>query len=82
MSRRDDIQSLFYIMIYLLNDGTLPWTDFGKKFKHLNFTFEDYLMERIDIKYCKQIVEMCPNSLKPLLKKIMVLEFTEEPPYD
>jgi len=28
-SRRDDIQSLFYMMIYLLNDNRLPWSNFA-----------------------------------------------------
>ena len=31
-SRRDDIQSILYIMIYLLNKNSLPWDKFHKKF--------------------------------------------------
>jgi hypothetical protein len=31
-SRRDDIESCIYIMIYLLNDNYLPWCDIEKKF--------------------------------------------------
>ena len=27
LSRRDDIESLIYIMAYLLNDHKLPWSD-------------------------------------------------------
>jgi casein kinase 1 len=27
-SRRDDIQSCLYLMIYLLNNNTLPWSNF------------------------------------------------------
>ena len=29
-SRRDDIEAAFYVLIYLLNNQTLPWSDFGK----------------------------------------------------
>lgn len=53
-SRRDDIQSLIYIMIFLLNGGSLPWSDFHKKFKDANYEFKDYLRERIDIKYMRE----------------------------
>ena len=58
-SRRDDLQSLFYIMIFLLN-GSLPWTDFGNKFKDNNFTFDDYLKERLKVEYQIKSIDMCP----------------------
>ena len=32
-SRRDDIESAIYIMIYLLNDNYLPWCDIEKKYE-------------------------------------------------
>ena len=50
-SRRDDIQSLLYIMIYLLNKNSLPWDNFHKKFKNSNYEFKDFLLERLQIKY-------------------------------
>jgi casein kinase 1 len=28
-SRRDDIQSVMYVMIYLINQKKLPWSEFG-----------------------------------------------------
>lgn len=31
-SRRDDMESAIYIMIYLLNDNYLPWCDIEKRF--------------------------------------------------
>ena len=68
-------------MIFLLN-GSLPWTDFGKKFKHLNFTFDDYLKERLKKEYQKESIDMCPNSLKPIFRKVMLLGFKAVPPYD
>lgn len=67
-------------MIFLLN-GRLPWSDFGKKFKGNNFTFDDYLRERVNIKYSKEVMEMCPDNLKAIMKKVMLLGFTDTPPY-
>jgi hypothetical protein len=32
-SRRDDIESLFYLIIYLYNENYLPWKDFKGTFK-------------------------------------------------
>ena len=81
-SRRDDIQSLFYIMIYLLSNSSLPWSDFGKKFKGKNFTFEDYLRERIDVKYSREVMDLCPHNLKVIMKKVMLLGFMDTPPYE
>ena len=31
-SRRDDIQSVFFVLIYLINGSELPWSDFSQKF--------------------------------------------------
>lgn len=53
-SRRDDMQSLLYVMVFLLNGGALPWSDFHKKFKDRDFAFKDYLRERVDIRYMRE----------------------------
>jgi len=34
-SRRDDIESIFYLMIYLYNGNYLPWRDFKGTFKEM-----------------------------------------------
>jgi len=81
-SRRDDMQSLFYVMIFLLNNGSLPWTDFGKKFKGNNYTFEDYLRERVNVKYSREVMDLCPDNLKGIMKKVLLLGFVDTPPYD
>lgn len=32
-SRRDDVQAVFNLLVYLLNDNKLPWSDFCTRFK-------------------------------------------------
>ena len=44
-SRRDDMQSAMYLMIYLMNGNKLPWSNFGTVFK--DYTFGEYLNERL-----------------------------------
>jgi hypothetical protein len=34
-SRRDDIDSIFYLIIYLYNQNFLPWKDFNCTFKQM-----------------------------------------------
>lgn len=46
-SRRDDIESAFYVLIYLINNQTLPWSNFDKQFKDTNMDFTDFLRERL-----------------------------------
>lgn len=59
-SRRDDIQSAFHILIYLLNDGSLPWLDnFSTKGK----SFSVKLRERSRKTYFKQLTPMVPKTL-------------------
>ena len=81
-SRRDDIQSIMYIMIYLLNKSFLPWADFHKKFEDTSYKFKDFLWERLDLKYTKEVFKLIPRSLREMLKKILTLHFEEEPDYD
>jgi casein kinase 1 len=44
-SRRDDMQSVMYVMVYLMNHNKLPWSDFGKQFRE--YGLKDYLSERL-----------------------------------
>jgi len=71
-----------YIMIYLLNKSYLPWGDFHKKFEDTSYEFKDFLRERLDLKYTKEVFKLIPRSLRDMLKKILTLQFEEEPQYD
>lgn len=79
-SRRDDIQSLMYIMVYLLNKNYLPWSDFNSKFKE--YEFKDFLRERLELKYTKEVFRLIPRDLRDMFKRVFTLTFEEEPPYD
>lgn len=72
-SRRDDIQSVMYIMVYLLNKNYLPWCDFHKKFKDTSYEFKDFLRERLEIKYTKEVFRIIPKDLREMFKKVFTL---------
>ena len=67
-------------MIYLLNGNKLPWGSMVKD----NPTYElsDFLQERLDLKYTKMIFDIVPKSLRNTIKKIFMLGFEDDPPYD
>ena len=69
-------------MVYLLNNSNLPWSEFHKIFKNGNYEFNDYLRKRLDIKYTKDFFKLSPKSLRDIIKRVLTLQFDEEPPYD
>ena len=70
------------MMVYLLNGNKLPWTDFKEKFSDQNFSFNEFLQERSKVKYMLELIQMAPPSMSNMLRRLLQLEFTEEPPYD
>ena len=74
-SRRDDVESMVYVMLYLLSNNHLPWNDLHEKFTNNEYDFQDLLNERLDLQYTKQIFKMAPRALRLLLKKIVTLKF-------
>jgi hypothetical protein len=74
-SRRDDIESVFYLLIYLYNGNYLPWRDFKGTFKQM-------VIQRLQLKVTKQLFKMIPTHLEECLKYVLLLNFEEEPKYD
>ena len=79
ISRRDDIESLFYTLIKLYR-GELPWTKYAKeytgetkieKIRECNFNCEP-----------KLLLEGMPELFEFIYKNILMLDFDEKPPYD
>jgi serine/threonine protein kinase len=50
-SRRDDLQSVMYIMVFLLNANKLPWNDLSSKFPNFDRDFNLVLKERLNFEY-------------------------------
>ena len=91
LSRRDDLESIAYVLVYLAN-GRLPWqgADLGDqkhnlddKNKNKYKKYERY--QRIGlVKRATSSVQLCsrlPQQLALFLDVVRTLDFAEEPPY-
>lgn len=77
MSRRDDLESLMYTIIYLYT-GTLPWLS------RLNLSKEEKTSKiRLTKLLCtlSDLTQNLPPELKELTKYVLKLEFEETPDY-
>ena len=76
-SRRDDLESLGYLMIYLLN-GSLPWQTVVADNK------EERVKKIGDIKFSTSLQSLCkelPEQIPAYLDYCRELQFTETPNY-
>jgi len=77
-SRRDDLESLGYVMIYLMNKGAVPWVENKKLNKEEN---RNWILEQ---KRNMCIEELCagfPPYLRAFFEYISMLEYEERPDY-
>jgi len=74
-SRRDDIESLFYLLIYMLNGNDLPWSNFEERFCKENFGLKKLLRERLLSSYTRKLFQGLSPLLAPCLKNALLLEF-------
>ena len=77
LSRRDDMESIGYMLIYLLK-GQLPWQ--GLKIKQKNEKYEKIREMKIDLDINK-LCEGIPEEFGAYIKMVRKLEFEEEPEY-
>jgi len=76
-SRRDDLEALLYVLVYLLH-GCLPWQGLGGETK------EERRQNILDCKQAvspEELVGPGPSALARFLKRVKTLKFTEMPPY-
>ena len=79
LSRRDDIESIFYTLIYLFK-GELPWSKFTKQYSGK----EEFIKIRdCNIKYnTKILIKGLPEVFEFIYRNIEILNFDEKPPYE
>ena len=81
-SRRDDIQSAFFVLIYLLNGQKLPWSHIFERKDFQSQTTLQTLMERTQSCMQVALLNMVPIQLQKCLQRVLYLRFQEAPPYD
>lgn len=78
-SRRDDVESLFYLVIYLLNGNQLPWIKTDQNHPR---TLNDLLKFRLMLKQTQILIKMTPIDLQASLKQVLLYAFNERPDYE
>ena len=78
-SRRDDLESLIYIIIYFIK-GELPWQ--GVKYKNKSEKYSKiYEMKKKSTVKGGELCESIPAEFQTIIDYIIGLEFTEKPNY-
>ena len=77
-SRRDDLESLAYMLIYF-SKGNLPWQ--GIKAKNNNEKYIKILSKKINIKN-EELCSELPENFPKFLQYIRDLQFEDKPDYD
>jgi casein kinase I family protein HRR25 len=82
-SRRDDVESCIYIILYLLLNGELPWFKLKDKDKDKDKDKEININKIVYLK--EQLTNSDDHSLSPFIKEMLLksrqLAFNEEPNY-
>ena len=79
VSRRDDVESIIYILVYLFN-GSLPWSDIKDNYSGSE-KYEKIKENMVNIDP-KSLLNGLPNVFEFIYKNIIILDFKDEPPYD
>lgn len=78
-SRRDDIESAIYMIIFLINKNRLPWIPV---YVDQSLSFSEKLKLRTQMHYLNKFIDGVPKQLKECVMKVLRLKFNEKPPYD
>lgn len=77
-SRRDDMESLMYMLIYF-HRGSLPWQGFNAPTKKQTY---DLIMQKKIAIPCSDLTQYLPREFEYLLHQVRSLQFEVEPCYD
>ena len=77
-SRRADLESFVYILIYL-GTGTLPWR--GLKAKGKDEKYSKILSKKMNVK-SEELLNGLPNEFMDFLQNVRDLQFEEKPDYE
>ena len=78
-SRRDDLESLIYIIIYFIK-GELPWQNIKVKNKTERYN-KIYEMKKKATEKGGELCSSLPNGFQTIIDYVLELEFTEKPDY-
>jgi serine/threonine protein kinase len=78
-SRRDDLESLIYIIIYFIK-GELPWQNIKAKNKTERYN-KIYEMKKKSTEKGGELCSSLPNGFQTIIDYVLELEFTEKPDY-
>jgi len=77
-SRRDDLETLGYVLLYFISGGQLPWQNLKAKTKQVKYTRIAIVKQETSIEVlCKNL----PEEFCEYMKYCRLLEFEEKPDY-
>jgi len=83
LSRRDDIESFLYMLVYLLSGESLPWSQLQMSCLKNHLTLEDAMLHRSDKDMELKAEECMPTPrFREYYRSVRALKFDERPDYD
>ena len=81
ISRRDDLESFGYLLIYLGKGGSIPWIKYFKK-KDINIDVKELIILKTKMKITEEnLCKGLPDEFIDYMKYVKKLEFEQEPDY-
>ena len=77
MSRRDDLEAVGYVLIYLIR-GSLPWQNYNIPSKSARY--EKIKEKKVNISL-EELCQDCPQEIKAFMKYCRELKFEQDPDY-
>ena len=80
-SRRDDLESFGYTLLYLAKGGWMPWTKYTKN-NNISYDNKEKIIKDIKLKFSEEkLCKGLPNEFIDYMKYVKKLEFEQEPDY-